>query len=86
MSLEVLWEMLDSLRALIIGKLLLIAKLRISLRLGSVLHGSLILILLFVIILLALPIMVFFLFIIGLGQLRHSSNASGPAYGKRFKK
>jgi hypothetical protein len=60
MFLEVLWEMLDSLKALTIGKLLLIAKLRISLKLGSVLHGSLILTPPFVIILLALPIMVFF--------------------------
>lgn len=24
--------------------------------------------------------------ILGLGQLRHNSNASGPQYGKRFKK
>jgi hypothetical protein len=27
-----------------------------------------------------------FLFNLGLGQLRHHSNASGPQYGKRFKK
>ncbi len=30
--------------------------------------------------------MVTLLFISGLGQLRHNSNASGPSYGKRFKK
>lgn len=30
--------------------------------------------------------MVTLYFILGLGQLRHNSNASGPSYGKRFKK
>ena len=71
---------------LIIGKLLLILKLRINLKLALVLQGNLILTPLFVTIHLDLLIMVFISFIIGLGQLRHSSNASGPAYGKRFKK
>jgi hypothetical protein len=28
----------------------------------------------------------FLYFILGLAQLRHGSNATGPAYGKRFKK
>jgi len=32
------------------------------------------------------PIMVIFILLLGLGQLRHNSNASGPSYGKRFKK
>lgn len=31
-------------------------------------------------------IMVNYMFYIGLGQLRHGSNATGSAYGKRFKK
>ena len=26
------------------------------------------------------------MFYVGLGQLRHGSNAAGPAYGKKFKK
>ena len=26
------------------------------------------------------------MFYLGLGQLRHNSNASGPSYGKKFKK
>lgn len=30
--------------------------------------------------------MVIFISFLGLGQLRHHSNASGPQYGKRFKK
>lgn len=30
--------------------------------------------------------MVIIIIIKGLGQLRHHSNASGPQYGKRFKK
>jgi E3 ubiquitin-protein ligase NRDP1 len=30
--------------------------------------------------------MVFYQLILGLGQLRHGSNATGPSYGKRFKK
>lgn len=78
--------MLDLLKELIIGKLLPILKLRINLKLELVHHENLILIQHFVIILLDSLIMVFIIFIIGLGQLRHSSNASGPAYGKRFKK
>ena len=30
--------------------------------------------------------MVILMLFLGLGQLRHASNATGPAYGKRFKK
>ena len=31
-------------------------------------------------------IIIIIYYFIGLGQLRHGSNATGPAYGKRFKK
>lgn len=41
---------------------------------------------LFAIIRLDSLIMVTLSLILGLGQLRHNSNASGPSYGKRFKK
>lgn len=41
---------------------------------------------LFAIIHLDLLIMVHYWINSGLGQLRHNSNASGPSYGKRFKK
>jgi len=70
----------------IIGKLLLIAGLRTNLRLGYPAQVQLILIRLFVIIPLAGPFMVVFILSVGLGQLRKHSNASGPQYGKRFKK
>ncbi len=41
---------------------------------------------LFVIIHLVGHTMVLYHLILGLGQLRHGSNATGPSYGKRFKK
>lgn len=69
-----------------IGKLLQIIELKINLKLGYLLSIILILILLFVTILLDGHFMVNFHNNLGLGQLRHHSNASGPQYGKRFKK
>ena len=71
---------------LIIGKSLLIPGQKIKSKLVSLLLRILILIVHSVTMFSALLIMVLILFDSGLGQLRHNSNASGPSYGKRFKK
>lgn len=86
MSLELFVLILGLVVELIIGKLLQIPKLKIKSKLELLLPKLLILIVLFVIIPLVGHTMVFYSLILGLGQLRHGSNATGPSYGKRFKK
>ena len=79
-------HLLDSQVEFITGRLLLKIELKINLKLESPVRIPSISIQHFVTTRSDGLFMVFFLLIQGLGQLRHHSNASGPQYGKRFKK
>lgn len=69
-----------------IGKSLPIQEQKTKLKLVSHHQNHLIITVLSVIIHSDGLIMVIYIFYLGLGQLRHGSNATGAAYGKRFKK
>lgn len=86
MFLELLWPIMGLVVVCTIGKLLLILELKIKSKLVSLHQKHLILIAHSATIHLVGLTTVHINSNLGLGQLRHGSNATGPAYGKRFKK